>query len=144
MGRWSTASRLFKDIPPASDHSWLKNTRELLEFLVKPRSWRDLDTWNRLGETYLRHAMAWLEEHGEARTFTRDEKIYWVRVGASWPADKVEQDGRHSEVARDDDLDPVILKPPHLPTIPPLESSDDLGFEEFPTPEVDDPVTGGI
>jgi hypothetical protein len=116
-------------VPPISDHSWRARTRQLLRFLGHSRSWVELDEWAKTSSpSFLRHALAWLESQGEARSVFRNGTIYWISSKGLWtdartsdpPNDrKGKQDHGHQA-----HLDPVIPKPPHLPSIPCLEPFD--------------------
>ena len=70
---------IFNGFPPVSDPSWPGKTRKLLEFLGKPRDWKQLNHWSRRG-ALLRQSLAWLEDNREAGTFVRDEVLYWVEI----------------------------------------------------------------
>lgn len=68
-------------IPPLTDSKWSAWTSPLREFLAKPRDWKDLDAWfksNRMGATFARNCIAWLENKGLIMSFDRDGKVVWV------------------------------------------------------------------
>ncbi len=70
---------IFNGFPPVSDPSWAGKTRKLLEFLGKPRSWKQLEGWSKRG-ALLRQSLAWLEDNREAGTFVREGVLYWVEL----------------------------------------------------------------
>jgi hypothetical protein len=58
----------------------------VLQLLQEPRDWTALDQWAkdaRFGKSRLRHALAWLEQRGEAGTFVegRARTLFWASVG---------------------------------------------------------------
>lgn len=127
-------------IDVAASPSWLNNTRALLNFLDRAKTWAELDAWPRKKSgSYLRHSLAWLESQGEARTFYSDGVLYWVRVGGLWatnpPHDK---EGEHDHNSRRH-LDPVIPKAPHVPSIPRFEATDEAVHDTLPPDTDPDP-----
>lgn len=137
----SKRSNIYGGVPPVSDHSWLKNTRSLLKFLACPRSWKDLEKapGSRSG-SLLRHSLAWLECQGEARTVFISGTLYWVRVGGLWATNPpYDSEGQHDSEGHSH-LNPVIPKPPHMPSIPSFEALDKPAGDTLPPDTEPDPL----
>ncbi len=94
---WPPPHRENEPLPPQGAlEYWRALTAPVLGFLEEePRNWKALNQWAkeaRFGKSRIRHALAWLEQRGEASTFTqvegRRETVYWA--SAAWLA-------RHTE-----------------------------------------------
>ncbi len=119
--------KIYGCVPSTGDPSWEKSSRGLLLFLAEMRTWPDLNAWKGIrNPTVLRHTLAWLEDRKLVRMMIVDDEIRWLAVGArlelkSHPP----EDQRKDQKGRKDRyLDPVIPKPPHVPSIPGFVASD--------------------
>lgn len=101
------------NVPPISDHSWLSKTRPLLTYLDQARTWKELRTLTKFTGSLLRNSLAWLEHHGEAKSYIREDVVYWVRVPGLWANETVNK------------RNPVIPKAPQVPSIPGFEPLDE-------------------
>ncbi len=130
---------LYGGVPPMRDHSWEQNTRTLLKFLAQRRSWNELNAWTGArSASLLRHGLAWLEERGYVRSTILDEQIYWMAVRGLWSDSP--QGKKSSEEGGDDRyLDPMIPKPPHLPSIPGFVAGDQPTLDTLPPDTEPDP-----
>lgn len=119
--------KIYGCVPPTGDHSWEKNSRGLLEFLSQTRTWTELNSWKGISNpTVLRHALAWLEDRKRVRMMVVDDEIRWIAVGApiGLKSDQSENQRKDHKGRKNHYLNPVIPKPPHVPSIPGFIASD--------------------
>lgn len=67
-------------IPPESDPSWLKRARPVLRFLSQPRTWVEIDAWQRqvkMSALVFTNTLAWAETRHLVRSFEREGVIHW-------------------------------------------------------------------
>lgn len=77
---------LDKRFPSQADAAfWDRVSAPVFALLDEPRSWTDLSQWirdHRFGQNRFRQVLAWLEEQGQAVSFTqregRKETTFWV------------------------------------------------------------------
>lgn len=71
-------------VPPISDPRWEAWSALLHQFLAEPRDWGAIEIWRtsvQLGGEHIRHMLAWLETVGFARSFYRDDVLFWIAEG---------------------------------------------------------------
>jgi hypothetical protein len=65
-----------------NDPRWYDETRSLVLFLARPRTWVELSKWaqeNHVTGTHLNNCLAWLDSRHEAwATYNSQEIVFWV------------------------------------------------------------------
>lgn len=78
----------FERIPPDGSPVWESRSASLLAFLRQgPKSWDDIWSFERrerLGQSVLTNALAWLENRRLVRSFYADGEIRWTGASASF------------------------------------------------------------
>ena len=71
-------------VPAGSDPSWEKVVQPVLEFLDRPRSWKELNAYMRklrMSQHLFNNCLAWLEDHRKAfSSLTSDGVVVWSTV----------------------------------------------------------------